>query len=235
MPLKLLAGLQLGNPESVWSETNFDLTKPAETGEEAFSFNTIYGDVRRPTIQGTDENDLIFGTDIGEKITTYDGNNIVYAGGGDDNVSGGKEGDSLHGELGSDKLRGGHGNDFLFGGQGDDDLEGGQGNDTLTGGSGNDTLWGDNRVTWPQQTNFDDADTFVFDSEDWGEDTIWDFNDGLDLIKFGHDTGVTGVHDLTTKKEGFWTEITFDYGGGESKINIAGASNQIDHDDFIFA
>ncbi|MDO6479642.1 hypothetical protein Q4518_08540 [Shimia thalassica] len=76
----------------------------------------------------------------------------------------------LSGGDGLNQMSGGSGNDTISGGEGDDRLYGGIGEDHLDGGEGNDLLSGDS-----------DADTFVFVTGS-GNDTITDFEDGLDLI-----------------------------------------------------
>ncbi|WP_424433944.1 M10 family metallopeptidase C-terminal domain-containing protein [Planktotalea sp.] len=67
----------------------------------------------------------------------------------------------MRGDAGADTLNGDAGDDRLFGGDDDDVLIGGAGNDAMNGGEG--------------------ADTFIFRQGD-GNDTITDFEDGIDLI-----------------------------------------------------
>jgi Ca2+-binding RTX toxin-like protein len=78
---------------------------------------------------------------------------------------------------GNDLLFGGNGADFLSGNLGNDTIYGEDGNDILTGGSGDDWLFGG-----------DGADSFTFQSnrpfqaDDFGLDTIGDFQAGVDKL-----------------------------------------------------
>ncbi len=237
MLLKHLTGLKIDESHSELFDSNYDLSNPVDLGQSAFSFNVISG-TRRPDnpLDGTSKADLMFGGRGEDLIRSGDGNDLVYAGSQSDVVRGGKGNDALHGETGGDTLYGECGNDFLFGGEDDDTLIGGKDSDTLNGGRGDDNLWGDDRPTWGgTQKQYFDADVFVFDVEDWGDDKIWGFNNGFDLIKFGPDTGIIEVEDLMIKHVGPNTEIIFDYGGGQSKITLSGELGLINGDDFIFA
>ena len=75
----------------------------------------------------------------------------------------GVEHNELDGGAGDDLLRGAGGDDRLTGGAGQDRLNGGTGDDRLSGGPG--------------------ADLFIFDA-DGGNDTITDFQPGLDRLDF---------------------------------------------------
>lgn len=86
--------------------------------------------------------------------------------------SGTRFADILLGNTGNDMLFGGTGNDSLLGGKQNDELHGGDGMDRLSGDQGNDGLYGDAG-----------ADIFVFGRK-FGNDTIFDFEDGLDRIEF---------------------------------------------------
>jgi Ca2+-binding RTX toxin-like protein len=106
-------------------------------------------------------------------IEVWDGKNAAIVGNAGANifdlsdlttVSGYK---SIDGGAGNDTLIGVNLADIaddLRGNTGNDILEGGRGNDKLTGGSGN--------------------DTFVFDTTDFGKDTIVDFGQGFDVLDF---------------------------------------------------
>jgi serralysin len=72
--------------------------------------------------------------------------------------------DTLTGGASIDKLNGNSGNDTLSGGAAQDTLNGGTGNDTMTGGSG--------------------GDTFLYVDFAFGQDTVTDYQDGLDYFKF---------------------------------------------------
>lgn len=81
----------------------------------------------------------------------------------DNSLKGTVNADVLVGRDGDDKLTGLLGNDLLDGGTGNDRIDGGGGDDTLTGSAG--------------------KDTFVF-VEGGGNDTITDFELGVDVITF---------------------------------------------------
>jgi Ca2+-binding RTX toxin-like protein len=89
-------------------------------------------------------------------------------------ANGGAGNDHIFGEAGVDLIYGGTGNDVLYGNAGNDGLRGGSGNDILIGGSGDDVLRGDA-----------EADSFVWQAGDLGNDVIKDFNttegDRIDL------------------------------------------------------
>lgn len=109
----------------------------------------------------------------------------------------------------------------IYGNEGANMLSGGAGSDTIEGGAGNDTQYG--------QAG---ADTFVF-TEDWGFDTIGDFENGLDILDF---TGLAtaGVHafpDLTVASLETYTTITF----GEDVITFTGFTDTFDYADWLFA
>ena len=71
--------------------------------------------------------------------------------------------DTLTGNANIDKLNGNAGNDTLSGGAAQDALNGGTGNDTMTGGS--------------------DGDKFLYVDSAFGQDTVTDYQDGLDYFK----------------------------------------------------
>jgi serralysin len=98
-----------------------------------------------------------------------------------DSLTGNGAANELRGEGGNDWIWGNGGNDIVNGGSGDDAIAGGTGMDQMIGGSGNDHIWGGSN-----------ADTFVFASG-WGDDWIWDFQAGSDLIDL---TAVGGLNNL---------------------------------------
>jgi Ca2+-binding RTX toxin-like protein len=89
----------------------------------------------RPTIRGTNGDDVLTGTDRRDVIMGLGGNDVIAGGNSEDVVCGG---------AGEDKVSGGNGNDLLLGGLGDDSLFGGNGSDALVGGPGTDVLDGGN-------------------------------------------------------------------------------------------
>lgn len=91
--------------------------------------------------------------------------------------------DKLKGQGGNDRLNGLDARDILLGGRGDDVLNGGNGPDRLTGGQGDDLLTGgkhrdvfDFRATGPS-----------------GNDTITDFQDGTDRLRFAPEITASDV------------------------------------------
>src|SRR5581483_8580334 len=131
------------------------------------------------------------------------GSNVLDGGAGDDTIAGGVNGDTINGGSGSDVISdaggadiidGGAGNDSINAGAGDDSVTGSAGNDTiaggagsdaLTGGAGRDNLWGGDQNNTSGDGTFD---VFVINSlSESGttsatRDTIWDFENGIDLI-----------------------------------------------------
>ncbi|MFD0915550.1 calcium-binding protein [Pseudahrensia aquimaris] len=107
-----------------------------------------------------------------------------------DVMRGGDGRSRFQGGNGDDVLTGGNNIDFLRGDNGDDILNGGNQRDTLNGGRGNDTLRGGN-----------DRDQFNFVQEDFGQDTITDYQDGLDYFKI-FSTIATDLSDFTITGNG---------------------------------
>ncbi len=124
-------------------------------------------------------------------------------------LAGGRGNDVLWARGGDDTLLGNNGWDTLAGHGGDDTLEGGRGNDTLIGGAG--------------------SDTFVF-SGTWHDDTITDFEDGIDFLDFSS-TGFVFL-DLTISQSGGDTLIEDAFG---NSITLTGfTATDITVDDFLF-
>ncbi len=109
---------------------------------------------RRPTIIGTDGNDVLRGTpgrDViwggpgDDEIFGSLGNDLICGGAGEDLIHGGRGDDYLDGGPGTDRVMGDLGDDTVLGGPGDyDEVAGGLGIDTLSGGPGNyDLVHGD--------------------------------------------------------------------------------------------
>ncbi|WP_136444170.1 calcium-binding protein [Pacificoceanicola onchidii] len=133
----------------------------------------VWGDAGNDLGSGGWGNDTLGGGDGQDTLWGGDGNDRVWGDAGADLLNGEAGDDTLAGGAGSDTLYGNDGADALWGGEGSDQLFGGNGNDTLGGDAGNDTLYGG----WG-------ADTFAFYAGH-GNDTITDFEDGVDLIKIG--------------------------------------------------
>lgn len=99
---------------------------------------------------------------VGASMAGSDANELLYGDASGNTISGGNGSDWLFGSDGNDTLQGGGGDDFLFGGFHSDDLYGGAGNDHLKGGR--------------------DADRFIYESGDNGDDVIEDFDPALDHL-----------------------------------------------------
>jgi Ca2+-binding RTX toxin-like protein len=167
--------------------------------EEVFTVNVndidefIYGtpgaDILRGTasadqINGLGGNDRLYGEAGNDTINGDDGDDLVYGGDGNDYLLGGNGSDRLYGDAGNDRLFGDAGNDILYGGAGDDLLYGGAGSDRLYGDAG--------------------RDTFVLQAG-MGTDTIYDFEDGVDLLRL--DGGLT-FGQLNIVQRGSSTQIS---------------------------
>ncbi len=132
-------------------------------------------------ITGREGDDLIYGNQAGDLMygntgsdTLYGGqdSDVGFGGQGEDIVYGNLGTDVIYGNLADDDLFGGGDNDFLYGGQDSDDLHGNRGNDNLSGGQ--------------------DADQFWFANEG-GNDTILDFEDGIDSIVLANNINGSGI------------------------------------------
>lgn len=126
---------------------------------------------------------------------------------------------NLQGLAGNDTLTGGNSNDTLYGGTGDDVLVGGFGDNLLYGGAGN--------------------DTFVFNfTSVQSHDTIADFVQGQDKIKFTHDAGFEAASfaKLLIELSGNDTLVkyTTSVTGYQSTIKIANFKQALVANDFIF-
>ena len=131
--------------------------------------------------------------------------------------------EALIGSDHNDTLHGKNGVDFTGdGGAGADKLRGFNGSDTLNGGTGNDEMWGGTG-----------ADTFIFEA-DTGTDTIWDFEDGIDLIDLSAFGDVSSTADLTITTASGFVEIS-GFGDNGETIRLFGIDPaDIGDDDFIF-
>ena len=116
----------------------------------------------------------------------------MFGGDGRDKLSGGKGRDSLFGEADRDKLKGGGGRDTLDGGARRDKIDGGRGDDTLTGGAG--------------------RDKFLFKKK-FGDDTITDFKEGKDILKF---RSYSDTEEVIEVGQDVGDDVVFDFGDGNS-------------------
>ena len=147
-----------------------------------------------------------------EASGTWNTNTFFYTIRNIERVQSGPGDDSLIGSAGSDRLESGDGNDELLGGAGDDRLYGGEGGDRLEGGRGDDRLFGGDD---------DDEDFFVFEPGH-GEDRIYDFHDGEDIIVLSG-LGVSKSQVIEAASPwsegiGVWIDLR-PYGGGTLSIS----------------
>ncbi|MCE8556934.1 hypothetical protein KBY29_21715 [Ruegeria pomeroyi] len=176
------------------------------------------------------------------------------SGDGNDNVlAGGMGNDTLRGRVGADTLDGGAdidtadygdasgavnislntgftagahaaGDTFisienLTGSAHNDTLSGDGNANVLTGLAGNDSLRG-----------FGGADNFAF-GDGFGNDTIADFEDGVDKIDMSAHSQISGIADLTVVNSGADALVSDGFG---NSILLLGEANNISGDDFIF-
>ncbi len=140
----------------------------------------LVGGLGRDTMIGGSGNDTLLGGDSADELNGGTGSDSLVGGAVGDVLNGGDSGDTLMGDDGSDLLNGDGGSDFIVGGVGEDTLMGGSGYDTLQGGSGNDTLNGG--LGWDEYTGGTGADVFVFADVEATQDSITDFEQGIDII-----------------------------------------------------
>ena len=140
----------------------------------------LYGGKGADKIEGGDGDDVIRGGGGADEIHGGAGNDTIYGNAGHDTIYGNADNDTIYGGSGRDMLHGGAGDDVLYGGPGRDILLGGAGNDTLYGGAGNDKLngqAGDDHY-WGGAGD----DQFIFNANQSGNDRIYDYGDGADVI-----------------------------------------------------
>lgn len=195
----------------------------------------IEGEAGNDTLLGEGGNDTILGGDGADVIAGQAGDDYLDGGGGpgavlaNDRIWGGDGSDRILGAAGDDQLRGEGGNDSITGGAGADLLAGGTGVDTLQGGAGDDSLYGDA-----------DADVFVFlaagtadPGGGGGADTVFDFEDGLDILDLRLYAGATLANTTIAASGAADTLVTF--AGGETVLLINVDPGLLSASDFLFA
>ena len=227
----------------------FELAEPYQGPKH--TLNVAFGTDGDDTIVFTEPNGTAFAGNGNDTVIGSDGEDLIVGGAGRDLLFGGEKDDTIYGDWqdaagdgeARDGIFGGGGNDTLFGGGGGDVVSGGAGSDTISGGTGDDTLIGDSTfpVEHPDEEWVGEADTFVFSERYWGDDTIVDFNDGLDLIDFSGQATAIAFADLTITQIGNDTEIAYTPPPGgfgtpiTNTITLLGISaGDIDGADFIF-
>lgn len=112
-----------------------------------------------------------------------------------ENVYGSILTDLIYGSSEDNRLHGGDGGDWIWGDAGNDILYGDGGTDVLTGGAGDDVLVGGSGY-FPQPDGV--ADAFVFGAFAMtGNDTIIDFEDGVDMVFVQQGSSIENFSDLT--------------------------------------
>ncbi|UJP04537.1 MAG: hypothetical protein LZF61_06555, partial [Nitrosomonas sp.] len=154
----------------------------------------------------------ITGNDTAQTLRGYTGADTINALGGDDTVYGQGGGDILDGGIGADYVYGGDGNDEVRGGAGNDVIYGDAGSDTLDGGTGSDILYGG-----------------------FGND-IYGFGkgDGQDTIGSVYDTAAGKIDTLQFKAGVVADEVTLGTAGTSLVIKIAGTTDQITVQEFLY-
>lgn len=123
-----------------------------------------------------------------------------------DRIFGNNDGNLIEGEAGNDSLFGRNGDDVINGGEGDDLISAGAHDDVLNGGLGNDRLY-----------TGAGADTVMIDTATVGNDTVYDFMTGLDVILIDDLSGnFDSFAELMASGTDDGTNVTFDFGGGNS-------------------
>jgi Ca2+-binding RTX toxin-like protein len=186
--------------------------------------DTILGGAGIDNIDGGGGADIIDGGTQADVILGGGGADIIDGGGGADEIFGGGGADTINGGGGADQISGENGADILSGNGGNDFIDGGAGTDTINGGNGDDILIGGGGI-----------DTFVFSGNNFGADTILDFDDVgggqdfIDLTFFG-----LGFDDLTIEDNTLGgTVITV---GTAGTITLQGLTpDSLDESDFNFA
>ncbi|MFD0916868.1 calcium-binding protein [Pseudahrensia aquimaris] len=124
--------------------------------------------------------------------------------------------DTLIGGSSVDRISGGDGDDILFGGSASDTLQGGGDNDTLNGGGG--------------------RDLFLYVNAAFGQDTITDFQDGIDRMRV-FSAVADDISDFTITDNGTSTvrvALSADPINFIDINGISGSNVTIDANDFLF-
>ena len=213
----------------------------------------LYGRDGNDTLKGGGQIDRLYGNDDNDILNGGVGGDLLHGGAGFDRASyadatvgvladlqfadrnrfeaegdtyvevegiiGSAYGDSLRGDSGVNLLQGLGGRDYLYGRAGNDVLNGGAGMDFLFGQTGNDSLSGGSAV-----------DQFVFSAND-GDDTIEDFQNGIDIIKFT----IQGLDfdALVFEARNADQDVNIDYGSGNILVQNASVGD-FDASDFVF-
>lgn len=233
--IDLAANLASGGDADGDTIINFEKVFGSKSGDD-----TLTGDGQDNVLKGFDGDDALdvgLGDDVlrgGEGADTLDGGEGVdtldYRDSGSGvNVNlatgsaagGDAEGDTI---TNFEKIFGSKsGNDVLTGDGQDNVIRGFGGDDVLNGGAGNDRLVGG-----------EGSDIFLFDTANFGNDRIIDFEDGIDLIDLSQ-TGISFA-DLSIEQVNSHVDVSYDdpiYGEQSIRLNDFDVAN-LDQSDFLF-
>jgi Ca2+-binding RTX toxin-like protein len=185
------------------------------TGDDALDggpggFDNLFGDEGNDTL-------TLATSDVGGNASGGEGDDTLFG----SNTSFSNFDNSLQGDAGADVLNAGAVGSSMDGGSGTDQLISSVGDDQMSGGRDEATF------------ELDGAqDLFVYGAETWGSDTVFGFEDGVDLFDL-RESGLA-FDDLTIVNEEFQTTITSNLG----TITLFESFNepvQITEADFLFA
>lgn len=224
-----------GGDDNIISKTGDDKIVSGDGNDSVISGpgnDTIWGGAGNDVIMGGPGNDIVDGGAGDDFLGAGRGNDILYGRGGDDLMRGGENDDTLYGGLGDDLVGGGRGNDLLYGDEGNDRLRGGPGDDVLYGGLGNDILrgsFGGDKLAGNEGDDIlwggEGQDVFVF-SQNSGNDTIRDFELGLDIINIGN----TLFNDVLQTVTSRGLELSF----GSSNVLVSSYDTFLEESSFLF-
>lgn len=239
-----------GNDVGYGDQGNLALrfTTPGSITDLFFGNDQVFGDDGDDNIYG--DFFLYDDSTIQGRVTLTFGNDLVSGGANDDTVYG--DGDTFINNSApspDQELTILFGDDIALGGEGSDSVYGDIlalflppggtssvvefGNDRIIGGTGDDDLYGD---VLPAGIFVTDTsiifgeDTFVFGTAD-GNDTIFDFQRGLDTIEI-QDAALSFAL-LDIREEAGNTIIDFDGAGNDHSVTVQGVTGMTE-DDFIF-
>ncbi len=174
--------------------------------------DSLVGGKGEDTLLGQQDDDKLKGNTGDDRLRGGSGEDRLYGGRGNDNLKGGSGDDFMKGQSNNDYMHGGSGNDTVIGGSGDDRVMGKRGDDVLRGGSGNDTIDGSTGNDVLKGNS--GADRFVFKA-DAGNDTIIDFKDGVDQIRFLGEAGQN-------------INVDVDYSGANAVVRFFDGTDSLD-------
>ena len=196
----------------------------------------MWGGSESDTMHGDDGVDWLRGEEGVDYLYGDAGDDVLIGGSGDDQMWGGTDTDTFYGEDDNDWIYGEANGDVAFGQEGDDHIFGGSEGDFLFGGNGADTINGgtQNDLMWGAMPNqFDGAtDTFEFDAG-WGFDAVYNFELGVDQVRFNSVAGLTQFSDFTLYDGG--TNVTIAFGADAITFyGITQAELEAHSGDFVF-